>query len=224
MNIIIFGPNGSGKGTQSSLIRNELGLAHIESGDIFRDHISNGTELGMLAKTYMDKGELVPDEITIPMVLNALKDNQEKGWLLDGFPRNVVQSEKLWEALQLEGLKLDFVIEILLDREDARKRIVGRRICVNSSHHPNNVNIDAIIPIDGKCRICQAELKVRPDDQDEVAINKRHNIYYDKNAGTLAAIDFFKNVTTEKKPVFIILKGNDSIENIKMDLLSKLKM
>ena len=79
MNIIIFGPNGSGKGTQSSLIRNELGVTHIESGDIFRDQVSNGTELGVQAKIYMDKGELVPDEITIPMILNTLKKNRKTG-------------------------------------------------------------------------------------------------------------------------------------------------
>jgi adenylate kinase len=223
MNIIIFGPNGSGKGTQSSLIRNELGVAHIESGDIFRDHISNGTELGRQAKVYMDKGELVPDEITIPMVLDTLKDNREKGWLLDGFPRNVIQAEKLWDAIQSEGLTLDFIVEIKLDRDEARRRIVGRRICIKSSHHPNNVNIEAISPLDGKCRICQGELKTRPDDQDEVAISKRHDIYYDKNAGTLASIDFFKNLPTDKKPEFVILEGHDSIENIRVDLLSKLK-
>lgn len=223
MNIIIFGPNGSGKGTQSSLIRNELGVAHIESGDIFREHISKGTELGAKAKGYMDRGELVPDEITIPMILDTLKNNRKTGWLLDGFPRNVVQSEKLWDALQAEGLALNYIVEIRLDRADARSRIVGRRICANSAHHPNNVNIEAILPLDGKCRICQSDLKVRPDDQDEVAINKRHDIYYDEKAGTLAAIDFFRQLTTDRKPEFIILKGCDSIENIRVDLLAKLK-
>ena len=110
MNILIFGPNGSGKGTQGSLLKKKFNLAHIESGAIFRDHIKNGTELGKKAKEYIDKGELVPDEITIPMVLETLKEKGKDGWLLDGFPRNITQAKKLWEALQEAGMKLDYVV------------------------------------------------------------------------------------------------------------------
>jgi len=94
MNIIIFGPNGSGKGTQGELIKQKFGsLAHIESGAIFREHIGGGTELGKKAKSYIDKGDLVPDDITIPMVLETLKTKGKNGWLLDGFPRNMAQAE-----------------------------------------------------------------------------------------------------------------------------------
>jgi adenylate kinase len=103
MNIVIFGPNGSGKGTQGALLKAEFQLAHIESGGIFRENIGKGTELGKKAKAYMDKGELVPDEITIPMILDTLKAHRAHGWLLDGFPRNPAQAEKLWQAMQESG-------------------------------------------------------------------------------------------------------------------------
>ena len=144
MNILIFGPNGSGKGTQGNLIKQKYNLAHIESGAIFREHIGGGTELGKKAKAYIDRGDLVPDDITIPMVLETLKTKGKDGWLLDGFPRNMVQAEKLWDALQKEGLKLDYVVEILLPREVAKNRIMGRRLCKENNNHPNNIFIDAM--------------------------------------------------------------------------------
>lgn len=125
MNILIFGPNGSGKGTQGSLIKQKYNIAHIESGAIFRENIKGGTELGKKAKAYIDRGDLVPDEITIPMVLDTLKTKGKNGWLLDGFPRNMVQAKKLWDALQQAGMKLDYVVEILLPREVAKNRIMG---------------------------------------------------------------------------------------------------
>ena len=112
MNILIFGPNGSGKGTQGALLMEKYGIQHIESGAVFRQHIGNGTELGKKAKAYIDKGELVPDDITIPMVLDILEAQGDKGWLLDGFPRNMEQARKLEDALEKEGLKLDYVVEI----------------------------------------------------------------------------------------------------------------
>jgi adenylate kinase family enzyme len=113
MNILIFGPNGSGKGTQGAIVQKKFGVPHIETGVIFRQNIKGGTELGMKAKAFIDKGELVPDEITVPMILSRLQeDDCKKGWLLDGFPRNLAQAEALWKALQAAGMKLDFVIEI----------------------------------------------------------------------------------------------------------------
>ncbi|HZF61177.1 MAG TPA: nucleoside monophosphate kinase, partial [Desulfovibrio sp.] len=139
MNILIFGPNGSGKGTQGDLIKQKYNLAHIESGAIFREHIGGGTELGKKAKAYIDRGDLVPDDITIPMVLETLKTKGQQGWLLDGFPRNTVQAQKLWDALQKEGMQLDYVVEILLPREVAKNRIMGRRLCKNNNNHPNNI-------------------------------------------------------------------------------------
>lgn len=222
MNILIFGPNGSGKGTQGSLVKQKYDLDHIESGAIFRKHIGGGTELGKKAKAYIDRGELVPDDITIPMVLDVLKNSSKNGWLLDGFPRSIVQAEKLWDALQKDGVKLDYVIEILLPREVAKNRIMGRRLCENDPNHPNNIFIDAIKPNGDKCRVCGGALKARSDDQDEEAINKRHDIYYDANTGTLAAAYFFKKKCAEGGCKYIELDGEGSIDAIKQKLLSQL--
>lgn len=222
MNILIFGPNGSGKGTQGELLRQKFNLAHIESGGIFREHIGNGTELGKKAKAYIEKGELVPDEITIPMVLDTLKAKGGDGWLLDGFPRNMEQARKLWEALEKSGMKLDYVIEIDLPRETAKKRITGRRVCENNPNHPNNVNIEAIRPKDDHCRVCGGSLKARKDDLDEEAINKRHDIYYDNEKGTLAAAAYFRKLAQEGKTGYITLNGEDTIQNINKALLEKI--
>lgn len=223
MNILVFGPNGSGKGTQGELLRQKYNIAHIESGAIFREHIGGGTELGKKAKSYIEAGDLVPDEITIPMVLETLKAKGANGWLLDGFPRNMEQAKKLWEALQKDGIKLDYVVEIKLPREVAKKRIMGRRLCTNNNNHPNNINIPAICSHDNHCRICGAELTTRKDDQDEAAINKRHDIYYDENNGTLAASHFFKNLAKDGKTVYIELNGEGTIDEIKNTLLSRLE-
>ena len=223
MNILIFGPNGSGKGTQGALLMEKYGIQHIESGAVFRQHIGNGTELGKKAKAYIDKGELVPDEITIPMVLDILKSQGNKGWLLDGFPRNMEQARKLDEALKSEGMKLDYVVEILLPRKVARERIMGRRLCVNNNNHPNNIFIDAIKPNGDVCRVCGGALKTRADDQDEAAINKRHDSYYDEKNGTLAAAHYFKDLAAKGDTTYITLDGSGTIEAIREELLSKLK-
>ncbi|EFI33612.1 adenylate kinase [Desulfonatronospira thiodismutans ASO3-1] len=220
MNSLIFGPNGSGKGAQGSLVKNKYNLAHIESGAIFREHIKQGTELGQKAKEYIDKGELVPDEITVPMVLETLKKEGQGGWLLDGFPRNPAQAKMLWDALQKEGMKLNYVIEVQLSRDAAKKRIMGRRLCANDPNHPNNIYVEAIMPDGDKCRICGGELKARSDDQDEEAIDKRHDIYYDTENGTLAAAYFFKDLAAKEGFKYIELDGSGSIEEVK-DALQK---
>ena len=222
MNILIFGPNGSGKGTQGALVKKKYDLDHIESGAIFRKHIGGGTELGKKAKAFIDKGELVPDDITIPMVLDVLKSSGAKGWLLDGFPRSIVQAQKLWEALQKDGLKLDYVIEILLPREVAKNRIMGRRLCANDPNHPNNIFIDAIKPKGDTCRVCGGALTARSDDQDETAIGKRHDIYYDTKTGTLAAAYFYKDLAAKGQTKYIELNGEGSIDSIKDTLLKQL--
>ncbi|GAB6176660.1 adenylate kinase [Desulfobaculum senezii] len=222
MNILIFGPNGSGKGTQGSLAKQKYNLDHIESGAIFRKHIGGGTELGKKAKEYIDKGELVPDDITIPMVLDVLNQSSANGWLLDGFPRSIAQAEKLWEALEKDGVKLDYVIEILLPREVAKARIMGRRLCANDPNHPNNVGIPVIAPDGDKCRVCGGELTARADDQDEDAIDKRHNIYYDTETGTLAAAYYYKNKADSAGFKYIELNGEGSIDEIKQYLISQL--
>jgi len=223
MNILIFGPNGSGKGTQGAIVQKKFNVPHIETGVIFRENISKGTDLGKEAKAYIDRGDLVPDSITIPMILNRIKqDDCKRGWLLDGFPRNLAQAEAMWDAMQKEGINLDYVIEIVLDRQTSKNRIMGRRLCAVDNNHPNNIFIDAIKPVekDGKmvCRVCGSEqLTTRADDQDEEAIGKRHDIYYEPKTGTLAAVNFFK----ERVKVFEV-DGLPGVKEVSEDLLSKL--
>jgi adenylate kinase len=223
MNILIFGPNGSGKGTQGAVVQKKYGVPHIETGVIFRQNIKNGTELGKQAKGFIDNGELVPDEITVPMILNRLQEADCKsGWLLDGFPRNLAQAEALGKALEGAGMKLDCVIEILLDREIAKKRIMGRRLCAVDNNHPNNIFIDAIKPAEkeGKpvCRICGCDkLTARADDQDEGAIDKRHGIYYDTKTGTLAAVNYFRT-----RVKIIDIDGTPGVKEVSQALLAKL--
>jgi adenylate kinase len=224
MNILFFGPNGSGKGTQGAILKEKYNTAHIESGAIFRENISKGTELGAKAKEYIDRGDLVPDEITIPMILDRLKqDDCKGGWLLDGFPRNKNQAIKLDESLKDAGMALDIVVEIILDREIAKNRIMGRRLCVNDNNHPNNIYIDAIKPDGDRCRVCGGELKTRSDDQDEVAINKRHDIYYDTKEGTLASSYYFKDRAAKEGTMkYITIDGTPSVKEVSKELISKL--
>ncbi|MBM9537830.1 adenylate kinase [Desulfobulbus alkaliphilus] len=223
MNILTFGPNGSGKGTQGAIIKEKYGIDHIESGAIFREHIKGGTELGKKAKAFIDRGDLVPDDITIPMVLETLGKSKEKGWLLDGFPRSLAQAEALDKALKEAGMKLDFVVEIVLDRQIAKERIMGRRLCANDNNHPNHIAFEAIKPVekDGKlvCRVCGGALSTRADDQDEEAINKRHNIYYDDNTGTMAAVNYFKKNGGTK---VISVDGSKNIKEVSELIIKEL--
>ncbi len=222
MNILAFGPNGSGKGTQGAIVKEKYGMDHIESGAIFREHIKGGTELGMKAKAFIESGDLVPDEITIPMVLETLAKSKEKGWLLDGFPRSLAQAEALDKALKESGMALDYILEITLDREIAKERIMGRRLCANDNNHPNHIAFDAIKPVekDGElvCRVCGGALSARADDQDEDAINKRHDIYYDETTGTMAAVNYFKK--TDSK--IIAVDGSKAIQEISEDIMNQL--
>lgn len=225
MNILFFGPNGSGKGTQGAIVKQKFNIPHIETGVIFRDNISRGTDLGKKAKGFIDRGELVPDSITIPMILNRIKEADcQKGWLLDGFPRNLTQAQELDKALRKEGIKLSIVIEMVLDRQIAKNRIMGRRLCVKDNNHPNNIFIDAIKPNGDRCRVCGGELKSRSDDQDEEAIDKRHSIYYDATTGTMAAINYFKDLSSRNKgvPRIIELDGKPGVKDVSEALLSQL--
>ena len=224
MNILFFGPNGSGKGTQGAILKDKYNFAHVESGAIFRENIKGGTDLGKKAKEYIDKGDLVPDDITIPMVLDRIKqDDCKNGWLLDGFPRNKVQAQKLHASLEEAGIKLSYVIEMLLDRQIAKNRIMGRRLCENNNNHPNNIFIDAIKPDGDKCRVCGGALSARDDDQDESAIDKRHSIYYDTDTGTLAASYYFKDVAAKDDAVkYFTLTGEKALPEVTAELISKL--
>ncbi|MDP2647031.1 MAG: adenylate kinase [Desulfobacterales bacterium] len=224
MNILLFGPNGSGKGTQGAILKSRFDLPHIESGAIFRENISKKTELGAKAKGYIDQGALVPDEITIPMILDRLQQKDcKKGWLLDGFPRNKNQAIKLDEALKAAGISIDIVVEILLDMDIAKKRIMGRRLCVNDNNHPNNLFIEAIKPDGGQCRVCGGKLNSRADDLDEAAINKRHDIYYDAENGTLASSYYFKEISESNGSIkYITLDGRPGVRDVTEELIANL--
>jgi len=217
LRILIFGPNGSGKGTQSAKLVEAMELAHVESGGIFRDHARLGTELGKEAKTYTDKGELVPDEITIPMILDRLaKPDCEAGWILDGFPRNPSQAEALLAGLETAGTPLDAVIEIELAREIAKKRLMGRCTCPNG--HPNNTAIPAIQPhgTDDRlvCWKCGSRVTVRKDDIDEHAINLRLDIYFDAEEGTTGAIKLLRRESAKGKFLYVDVDGEGSIDEV----------
>ncbi|MDP6395445.1 MAG: adenylate kinase [Desulfobacterales bacterium] len=224
MNILFFGPNGSGKGTQGAILKNKYNTPHIEPGSIFRENISGGTELGNRAREYIDRGALVPDDISIPMILNRIRqDDCKKGWLLDGFPRNKNQAIKLDEFLQGAGMPLDIVVEITLDREIAKNRIMGRRVCVKDNNHPNNIYIEAILPVAGRCRICGGELNTRADDRDEDVIDKRHDVYYDTEIGTLASAYYFKDLAAKGGLIdYIIIDGKPGVKEVTAELISKL--
>ncbi len=226
MKILLFGPNGSGKGTQGAIVKDKFKIPHIETGVIFRENISKGTKLGKEAKGYIDKGALVPDSITIPMILDRLKaDDCKKGWLLDGFPRNLTQAQELEKALKKEKMSLDYIIEIVLPREIAKNRIMGRRLCVNDNNHPNNIFIDAIKPDGDKCRVCGGSLKTRGDDQDEKAIDQRHSIYYDTKKGTMAGCNYFKELSKNSGglPKVMEIDGRPGVKEVAADLTAKLK-
>jgi adenylate kinase len=225
MKILLFGPNGSGKGTQGAILKHEFAIPHIESGAIFRHHIKGGTQLGVRAREYIDQGILVPDDLTIPMILERLQERDcRNGWLLDGFPRNPNQAIHLREALAAGGLALDIVVEILLDREIAKNRIMGRRICTKDANHPNNLFIKDIKPDGDRCRVCGGELVDRSDDQDEAAIAQRHDIYFDQENGTMAAVMYFKEVAAADPDLrYLAVDGRPSLEEVKAELRRKLE-
>ena len=196
MKIIMLGAPGAGKGTQAKRIAEKYSIPHISTGDIFRANIKAGTELGIKAKSYMDKGELVPDEVTIGMLIDRIhEDDCKGGFVLDGFPRTVYQAEKLDEFLKAHGQKLDKVIDLEVEEEELMARLTGRRVCrsCGASFH-----IVHILPKkDGVCDFCGGELFQRPDDNEETAKN-RIDVYqketlplveYYEKAGNLAKID-----------------------------------
>ena len=196
MRLVLVGPPGAGKGTQAQFISAHLGVPKISTGDIFRANVSQGTELGMQAKKFMDAGDLVPDEITIGMVRDRLgEDDARQGFLLDGFPRNVPQARTLDEILKDVSTPLDVVLELVVDDDEVVRRLSGRRTCRNCGHiwhldfdPPSN---------EGICDICGGELFQRDDDMPET-VRHRLEVYYEQTsplvgyyaeAGILVGID-----------------------------------
>jgi adenylate kinase len=178
--VVLVGPPGAGKGTQAQFIASHLSIPKISTGDIFRANVSGGTELGKLAKGYMDRGDLVPDEVTIAMVRDRLAENDaQEGFLLDGFPRNVAQAEVLKKMLADFGTGLDLVLELVVDDDEVVRRLAGRRTC-RSCGKVWHVDFDPP-KVDGICDACGGELFQRDDDREET-IRHRLEVYQEQTA------------------------------------------
>ncbi|RAG82926.1 adenylate kinase [Streptacidiphilus pinicola] len=177
MRIVLVGPPGAGKGTQAALLAQTLSIPHVSTGDLFRANISQGTELGRLAKSIMDTGKLVPDEVTIAMVKDRLQHaDAENGFLLDGFPRNTAQAVALDEILKEFGIALDGVLDLEVPEDEVVRRIAGRRLCRNDSAHIFHVLYNQP-KVEGVCDICGGELYQRSDDSEET-VRTRLEVYH----------------------------------------------
>ena len=186
MKIIMLGAPGAGKGTQAKMIAEKYSIPHISTGDIFRANIKEGTELGKKAKTYMDKGELVPDEPVVDIVVDRLaKDDAAKGYVLDGFPRTIPQAEALDAALAKRNEKVDFAIDVNVPDENIVKRMSGRRACVGCGATYHIVNVPP--KKEGICDTCGGELILRDDDKPETVLN-RLSVYHEQ---TQPLIDYY---------------------------------
>ena len=171
MKIIMLGAPGAGKGTQAKLIAEKYGVPHISTGDIFRANIKNGTELGKEAKEYMDKGLLVPDELTVRLLLDRVaQDDCKNGYVLDGFPRTIPQAEVLDKELIKLGDSVDFAVDVDVPDENIIRRMSGRRACLNCGATYHIVNIPP--KKEGICDVCGSELVLRDDDQPETVKNR----------------------------------------------------
>ena len=187
MIIIMLGAQGTGKGTVAGILSKQNGWIQLSTGDIFRENISKGTELGIEANKYISKGSLVPDEITISMVEKRLEElKNEKGIILDGFPRNLEQAKKLDEILATKGQKVDWVMNLETPRDEIIERMLNRRVCskckatYNLKLHPSKV--------EGICDNCGGELIRRADDSDEEAMKNRLEIY---DTQTRPLVDYY---------------------------------
>ena len=202
MKIIMLGAPGAGKGTQAEMISEKYNLPHISTGDIFRANIKNGTDLGKQAKEYMDAGKLVPDELTVKILLDRVaQDDCKNGYVLDGFPRTIPQAEVLENALNELGDKIDFAVNVDVPDENIVRRMSGRRACLKcgATYH-----IEHIPPKqEGICDTCGSELVLRDDDKPETVQN-RLKVYHDQ---TQPLIDFY----TERK----VLKTVDGTKDMK---------
>ncbi|WP_438487399.1 adenylate kinase [Streptomyces sp. S186] len=188
MRIVLVGPPGAGKGTQAAYLAKNLAIPHISTGDLFRANISQGTPLGVEAKSYMDAGNLVPDSVTIGMAEDRMDQaDAAEGFLLDGFPRNLGQAEALDGYLQGKGLKLDAVLDLEVPEDEVVKRIAGRRICRKDSSHVFHVEYNQP-KTEGVCDACGGELYQREDDREDT-VRKRLEVYHSE---TEPIIDYYK--------------------------------
>ncbi|MEF9922541.1 MAG: adenylate kinase [Anaerovoracaceae bacterium] len=209
---ILLGPPGAGKGTQAVMIAEKYNVPHISTGDIFRENIKKGTELGKRAQEYMNKGELVPDDLVIEIATTRLlADDCKNGFLLDGFPRTVHQAEKLDEFLSAHGQKLDKVLDIDVEKEELMTRLTGRRVCkvCGASYHVTNIPPKK----DGICDACGGQLFQRADDTVETVKN-RIEVY---NQQTMPLVDYY-----EKAGNIAHIDGAMGLESVFTDITKAL--
>ena len=202
LNIILMGPPGAGKGTQAKILIKKYDIPHISTGDMFREAIKQGTPLGKLAASYINDGHLVPDDVTIGLVKERLsKDDCAKGYLLDGFPRTIVQAEALEKLTEEINRPIEYVINIDTPKEELVARICGRRVCKKCGAPYHIINVKP--KVDGVCDICGGELIQRPDDNEE-ALNTRLEAYTKQ---TKPLLDYY-----EKKGLLKTFSGKDRDE------------
>ncbi|MCR5620215.1 MAG: adenylate kinase [Lachnospiraceae bacterium] len=210
MKIIMLGAPGAGKGTQAKMIAEKYSIPHVSTGDIFRANIKNGTDLGKQAKEYMDAGKLVPDELTVKILLDRVaQEDCKNGYVLDGFPRTIPQAEVLEDALNKLGDKIDYAVNVDVPDENIVRRMSGRRACLKcgATYH-----IEHIPPKqEGICDTCGSELVLRDDDKPETVLN-RLKVYHDQ---TQPLIDFY----TERN-VLKTVDGTKDMKDVFADIIS----
>ena len=213
MNIILIGAQGSGKGTQAELLEKALGVPHVASGDLFRKAFDEKTELGLKAKAYVDRGELVPDDLTVAMVLGRLEEPDcRNGVILDGFPRTVAQAQALDKGLQEAGRQIDLVIYLNVPREELRSRLSGRYICRANQHVYNVHSHPPKVP--GVCDLDGSELYQRSDDTGE-AVQRRLDIFFNE---TIQLLDYYGGQHKLRE-----VNGNQQIDQVQADLLKTIQ-
>lgn len=222
MVLLMLGAQGTGKGTVAGILSGKTGWPQISTGDIFRKNISEKTELGIEANKYISSGNLVPDDITIPMVISRLdEEDARNGAILDGFPRTVAQAERLDEILAQRNKKVDLVINLTTPREEIIERILNRRVCSNQECKATyNLKIHPS-KIDGICDKCGAELIQREDDSNEESIRNRLNIYDEK---TSPLVEYYKKkgvLTTQEVSQKINRLGEDVATDVYQDYINK---
>jgi adenylate kinase len=213
MNVVLLGAPGAGKGTQASALTKELGVVHVASGDLFRRALGEKTELGMLAKSYMDKGELVPDEVTINMVLERIvQPDCAGGVLFDGFPRTLSQAEALDKRLASESRSIDSVVYIEVPEEELVKRLSGRWIC-RACQTPYHA-VSSPPKTHGVCDACGGELYQRDDDKEET-VRERLKVFLSQ---TLPIVDYY-----DRQGKLVRVDGNRDIADVSVDIMAKVK-
>lgn len=213
MYIIILGAPGAGKGTQADILSQEMDLPHIASGDLFRQALEKKTEVGILAKSYMDRGELVPDEITIKMILERINQADcASGCLFDGFPRTLHQAKVLDKVLKEQEKSIDKAVYIEVPNEELVKRLSGRWLCRTCQTPYHIINSPPKTP--GKCDKCGGELYQRSDDREET-VRDRLNIFF---AQTVPILDYYK-----KQNKLIRVNGNLGMQAVAKEIISALK-